>query len=158
MNHGKIMVVLALLSGGAHAESSVWDKPAALPGPVRITVYRSPTCDCCGKWIRHLQKQNFSVNEIRSDEVAEKKRELGVPEALASCHTAVVDHYVIEGHVPAGDIVKLLKDRPAIAGIAVPGMPVGTPGMEMGARKDPFAVISFDAKGKTGKFSEYLKY
>ena len=83
------------------------------------------------------------------------KIQLGVPQQLASCHTAVIDGYVIEGHVPAQDIHRLLKERPKVLGLSVPGMPVGSPGMEMGDRKDPYAVLTFDKQGNTTRFSKY---
>ena len=123
--------------------------------PVDIVVYRSPTCECCGKWIEHLKKNNFNVQEIVTDDVQTIKNKYGVPEAMASCHTAIADGYVIEGHVPANDIMKLLKSKPKIIGIAVPGMPMGTPGMEMGDRKDAFNVMSFDKENRYEIFSSY---
>ncbi len=123
--------------------------------PVDIVVYRSPTCECCGKWIEHLKKNNFNVQEIVTDDVQTIKNKYGVPEAMASCHTAIVDGYVIEGHVPANDIMKLLKNKPKIIGIAVPGMPSGAPGMEMGDRKDAYNVMSFDKENRYEIFNSY---
>jgi hypothetical protein len=123
--------------------------------PVDIVVYRSPTCECCGKWIEHLKKNNFNVQEIVTEDVQTIKNKYGVPEAMASCHTAIVDGYVIEGHVPANDIMKLLKNKPKIIGIAVPGMPSGTPGMEMGDRKDAYNVMSFDKENHSEIFNSY---
>ncbi len=138
---------------------SVWDKPAAaLSEPTQITVYRSPTCGCCGKWLEHLKKHGFEVKDIKTEEMSVIKGQLGVPQHLGSCHTALVNGYIIEGHAPAGDIIKLLQDKPDIAGLTVPGMVTGSPGMEMGGDKEPFAVFSFDKKGKTEKFREYLFY
>ena len=123
--------------------------------PVDIVVYRSPTCECCGKWIEHLQKNNFNVKEIVTDDVQTIKDKYGVPKAMASCHTAIVEDYVIEGHVPVNDIIKLLKTKPKIIGIAVPGMPSGTPGMEMGDRKDAYNVMSFDKENHYEIFHSY---
>jgi hypothetical protein len=123
--------------------------------PVDIVVYRSPTCECCGKWIEHLQKNNFNVKEIVTDDVQTTKDKYGVPKEMASCHTAIVEGYVIEGHVPANDIMKLLKNKPKIVGIAVPGMPSGTPGMEMGDRKDAYNVMSFDKENHYEVFDSY---
>ncbi len=151
-------VLVALLATSAHAEERVRNETAVSDGRLKITVYRSPTCDCCGKWMDYLKKRNFSVTEIPTNRVTETKLALGVPESLASCHTAVINGYVIEGHVPADDIGKLLQSRSTVAGIAVPGMPTGSPGMEMGDRKDPFTVLAFDRKGKAEKFNEYLSY
>jgi hypothetical protein len=123
--------------------------------PVDIVVYRSPTCDCCGKWLEHLKKNNFNVKDIVTDDVQAIKNKYGVSEAMASCHTAIVDDYVIEGHVPANDIMTLLKNRPKIVGIAVPGMPSGTPGMEMGDRKDSYNIMSFDKENHYEIFNSY---
>jgi hypothetical protein len=123
--------------------------------PVDIVVYRSPSCGCCGKWLEHLKKNNFNVKDIVTDEVQAIKDKYGVPNEMASCHTALVDGYVIEGHVPANDINTLLKMKPKVTGIAVPGMPAGTPGMEMGGRKDPYQVISFDSEKHYQVFNSY---
>jgi hypothetical protein len=123
--------------------------------PVDIVVYRSPTCECCGRWLEHLKKNKFNVQEIVADDVQAIKNKYSVPEAMASCHTAIVDGYVIEGHVPANDIMKLLKNKPKIIGIAVPGMPSGTPGMEMGDRKDAYNVMSFDKENHYEIFNSY---
>jgi hypothetical protein len=109
-----------------------------------ITVYRSPSCSCCGKWIAHLKQNNFIIKEIMSDDMDAIKKKHGVSDEMASCHTALVDGYVVEGHVPADDINALLKTKPDVVGISVPQMPSGTPGMEMGDKKDPYNVISFD--------------
>lgn len=122
---------------------------------IDIVVYRSPTCGCCGKWIKHLKDNGFNVDDIVSEDVASVKERYGVPKELVSCHTAIVDGYVVEGHVPADDIKTLLKTRPRIAGISVPGMPMGTPGMEMGVKKDPFKVISFDKQRRFKVFNSY---
>ena len=123
--------------------------------PVDIVVYRSPTCECCGKWLEHLKKNNFTVKDIVTDDVQAIKDKYGVSETMASCHTAIVDGYVIEGHVPAEDIMNLLKTKPKIVGIAVPGMPSGTPGMEMGGRKDAYDVMSFDKENHYEIFHHY---
>ncbi len=120
-----------------------------------IEVYRSPSCDCCSKWITHLEQNQFKVKDVVSNDVQTKKDEVGVPKNMASCHTAIVNGYVIEGHVPAVDIRKLLKLKPRVIGISVPGMPVGTPGMEMGERKDPYKVVSFDKEKNYKVFSRY---
>lgn len=109
-----------------------------------ITVYRSPTCSCCGKWIEHLKQNNFVIKDIMSDDMKTIKNKHGVSDEMASCHTALVGGYVVEGHVPADDIKALLKARSKVVGIAVPQMPSGTPGMEMGGKKDAYNVVSFD--------------
>ncbi|HWL39359.1 MAG TPA: DUF411 domain-containing protein [Gemmatimonadaceae bacterium] len=119
-----------------------------------ITVYRDPSCGCCKSWITHLIKHSYQVVDKTSDEMAEIKRGLGVPENLQSCHTGVVNGYVIEGHVPAADITRLLKEKPTVVGIAVPGMPVGSPGME-GSRVDRYDVIAFKKDGKTEVYAKH---
>lgn len=118
-----------------------------------MTVYKSPTCGCCGAWVDHIRQAGFTVEVVEEANVAPRKRALGVPARLGSCHTAVVDGYVIEGHVPAEDIQRLLAERPVTRGLAVPGMPVGSPGMEMGSRADPYEVLLFDENGKTQVFA-----
>lgn len=154
-----LLMSFALLASPLRAEESVWNRGApALAKPVEMTVYRSPSCSCCGRWLEHMKKNGFAVKDIKTEEMDRIKREQGVPEALQSCHTALVGGYVVEGHVPAGDVAELLKKQPKAAGLTVPGMPMGTPGMEMGAKKDPFAVLEFDKDGKTRVFHEYRAY
>ena len=119
-----------------------------------VKVYKNPSCGCCDKWVEHLEHSGFEVDVVNRSDVVVHKRKLGVPEQFFSCHTAEVGGYVIEGHVPAKDIKKLLVEKPAYRGLAVPGMPQGSPGMETG-RIDDYNVFVFDA-GKPGKvFSHY---
>jgi len=113
-----------------------------------ITVYKSPTCGCCKKWVQHLKDNGFDVVAKDVREVVPYKIKGGVPPELGSCHTAFVDGYVIEGHVPASDIKRLLSERPKAKGLAVPAMPVGSPGMEQGQRKDPYDVILIPEQGQ----------
>ncbi|MCK5191656.1 MAG: DUF411 domain-containing protein [Methylococcales bacterium] len=150
MNKIRLLIVVFLLSlnFGLNAEEKGLE-------PIEIEVYRSPTCGCCSKWLAHLKENQFIVKDNVTDDVQAIKDKYGVPENMASCHTALVDGYVIEGHVPAADIKKLLKIKPAVIGISVPGMPSGTPGMEMGGRKDPYKVVSFDKENKYQVFSSY---
>jgi hypothetical protein len=119
-----------------------------------LVVYKSATCGCCKDWIRHLETNGFAVTGYDVQDLAQLKRQNGVSPQLGSCHTARVGGYVIEGHVPAQDIKRLLADRPGVAGLAVPGMPAGSPGME-GPRKDPYNVYTFD---KTGNIAVYARY
>ncbi len=142
-----------------HADS-VWDKkdPSLPDKSYQITVYRSATCGCCAKWLAHLRKHGFQVEEIKTDNTTKIKEKYNVPVKLRSCHTAIVEGYVIEGHVPANDIKKLLLQKPKILGLSVPQMPVGTPGMEMGKKKDPFYVVSFDRAGNIDVFNQYNSY
>ncbi len=122
--------------------------------PAEITVFKTKTCGCCGKWIEHLRANGFklTVNEVPS--TAEYRQRYGVPEKLKSCHTAVVNGYTIEGHVPAADIHRLLKEKTKAKGLAVPGMPAGSPGME-GARSDAYTVVLFDEAGELSSFQKY---
>ncbi|MES9991382.1 MAG: DUF411 domain-containing protein [Candidatus Thiodiazotropha sp.] len=119
-----------------------------------IVVYKSPTCGCCNDWVEHLESNGFSVQTHDRRDMQRVKRTLDVPERLQSCHTAVIGGYVVEGHVPANDIVRLLREKPAVKGISVPGMPMGSPGME-GPRKDNYDVLIFDEAGKTQVYSSY---
>ena len=141
---GVMFIVLMGLSFGLKANELV-----------EIEVYRSPTCGCCSKWIKHLQENDFAVKDFVTNDVQAIKDKYAVPGNMASCHTALVDGYVVEGHVPASDIMKLIKDKPKVIGISVPGMPVGTPGMDMGGRKDAYQVVSFDREGKVQVVNSY---
>lgn len=113
----------------------------------KITVYKSPTCGCCTKWEEHLKEHGFKVQSNKVSNMNSIKSTKGIPRGLQSCHTAEINGYLIEGHVPAKAILSMLEKKPKIKGLAVPGMPIGSPGMEMGDQKDPYNVISFDAKG-----------
>ncbi|MCW8890632.1 MAG: DUF411 domain-containing protein [Sedimenticola sp.] len=119
-----------------------------------ITVYKSPTCGCCSAWIEHLEQNGFDVTAHDTTNMNPVKQALGVQPKHASCHTAEVAGYVIEGHVPANEIKRLLAERPAISGLTVPGMPMGSPGME-GSRKDPYQVLTFDAEGNSTVYADY---
>jgi hypothetical protein len=142
---------LALALTTAAARPPAVDSAAKEP---TITVYKDPNCGCCKSWIEHLIKHGYRVDARDTSEMSEIKRNLGVPEGLSSCHTAVVSGYLIEGHVPAKDIARLLKEKPKIAGLAVPGMPMGSPGME-GPRTQHYKVLSFDKAGTTKTFASY---
>lgn len=128
---------------------------SAPPGPGDIVVYKSPTCGCCDGWIDHVRAAGFRVVPRDMDDVGAVKRRLGVLPTLASCHTAVIAGYVVEGHVPADAIVRLLEERPPIVGIAVAGMPAGSPGMEAAQPHVSYDVMAFDAKGRTWVFARY---
>ena len=117
-----------------------------------IVVYKNPECGCCKKWINYLKDDGYKVTAIDTRNVYAEKERLGVPEKLAACHTAVIDGYVVEGHVTTRDIKRLLLFRPDVTGIAVPGMPVGTPGMERGNAREPYKVMSFDKQGNIEVF------
>jgi hypothetical protein len=174
-----VLIGLALLGGGAvilgsqqpdlppaatAARGSAPAAPAAArstvlqaaPASDVVQVYKSPTCGCCVEWIEHLKEHGFTVEVIDQPDMFAVKNELGLPRELASCHTARVAGYLVEGHVPAQDIRRLLEDRPQLAGLAVPGMPVGSPGMEVeGQPADEYDVVAFDASGTTSIWASY---
>ena len=112
-----------------------------------IRVFKSPSCGCCNGWIDHLRKNGFSVEVVEQEDVSPIKARLGVPSFLESCHTASIGNYVIEGHVPAADIQRLLELKPEARGLAVPGMPVGSPGMEYENQRERFEVVLFGERG-----------
>ena len=124
----------------------------ALDAPVKMTVYKTPDCGCCKDWITYMQGQGFTVAAVDMNDLSEIKRSSGVPPKLESCHTALVAGYVIEGHVPADLVKKILAEKPKITGLAVPGMPVDAPGM--GTGKTPYDVISWDKAGHTSVFAK----
>lgn len=117
--------------------------------PIAMTVYKSPTCGCCKEWIKHVEKNGFACKVIEMPDVTPMKRTSGVPATMDSCHTALVGPYVIEGHVPADLITGLLSKKPAILGLAVPGMPLGAPGMETSGPTQPYKVYAFLKNGST---------
>lgn len=121
-----------------------------------VEVYKSPTCGCCSQWVEHLKRNGFTVRTTDTDTLDDLKASRGVPARARSCHTALVGGYVVEGHVPAADVQRLLKERPAILGIAVPGMPIGSPGMEVpGMKPQSYNVVSFAKDGSTRVFASH---
>ena len=141
----------SMVGGGAlvlAVAGAFWADTPAVAGPA-ITVYKSPTCGCCALWVKHLEDSGFDVSVTDTEALQAIKAEHGVGDHLASCHTALVDGYVVEGHVPADDIRSMLESRPDIVGLAVPGMIVGTPGMEVaGHPAQPYQVLAFDREGR----------
>jgi hypothetical protein len=146
------LALVAMVAGAAptHAQNA----KEAVFSPA-VTVFKDPNCGCCKEWIEHLRKHAFKVTSKDTSDVAAIKRSGRVPSQLQSCHTAFVNGYVIEGHVPAQDIKRLLKEKPKVAGIAVAGMPVGSPGMEVGNRKDKYDVVAFTRDGRTSVFARH---
>ncbi|PKM04854.1 MAG: metal-binding protein [Gammaproteobacteria bacterium HGW-Gammaproteobacteria-6] len=143
-----------LVASLALATSLLFSGLAQAADPLNIDVYRDPNCGCCKAWIEHLEENGFSVTDHEETDMTSVKQHLGVPGDLASCHTAVIDGRFVEGHVPAADI-RLMQQRPSVLGIAVPGMPVGSPGMEIGDRQDSYQVISLDEAGNRSVQSTY---
>jgi hypothetical protein len=130
---------------GASATAAVAD-----PSLPVARVYKSATCGCCSLWVEHMRREGFTVEVTDTPELAAIKDTLGVPAGLGSCHTARIGDYVVEGHVPAADVKRLLRERPeGVTGIAVPGMPIGSPGMEVPGRPaDPYTVVAFGPAGE----------
>jgi hypothetical protein len=121
---------------------------------VPIKVYKTPTCGCCKAWVQHLEENGFKVEVMDMPDLSSVKAKYGVKPEMQACHTAVVGNYVVEGHVPADLILQMINERPAIRGIAVPGMPMGSPGMEAGGAKESYAVLSFDSTGKSSVYAQ----
>lgn len=128
----------------------------ASSGDTPMVVYKNPNCGCCTKWAEQLDKQGFVTDVKPVANINAIKQEVGVPAGMSSCHTAKVGGYFIEGHVPASDIQRLLKEKPDIAGLTAPGMPMGSPGMEVPGRKpQPYKVYSIDKQGKARLFASH---
>jgi hypothetical protein len=139
-----LFTLVSLTSTTAQYESKVFS----------VQVYKSASCGCCAKWVEHLRANGFQVTATDVPDVAAVRAKFNVPASVAGCHTAIVDSYIVEGHVPAEDVRALLTKRPALAGIAAPGMPLGSPGMESPDAK-PYDVVSFDKQGKTAVFATH---
>jgi hypothetical protein len=154
---GRRSVMLAL-GGLAAAAAGAMAFPGLFgSGPANaeeIVVYKSPSCGCCGQWAKHLRRNGFDVSVKNTEDMEPVKKQAGIPDDLQSCHTAFVDGYVVEGHVPAENIRKMLADRPDIKGLAVPGMPSSAPGMD-GPDPEPYMVFSFDVDGMAKAYAAY---
>jgi hypothetical protein len=140
-----VLAFALLMPAGSSAQ-----KPPAGVKPV-VSVWKARTCGCCSLWVEHMRASGFEVKTQDVEDIDAIKRKLGVPPALSSCHTAQVGRYVIEGHIPADAVHRLLRERPTtIVGLAVPGMPIGSPGMEVpGGNRQPYAILTFDRNGQT---------
>jgi hypothetical protein len=151
-----VSVLSAVVFAGAAVVLSAQQKPAATPAQ-KVTVYKTSSCGCCRLWVDHLKSNGFDVQsmDVSSADVRAVSKAAGLPDDGASCHTAKIGNYVVEGHVPASDIKRMLKEKPAIAGIAAPGMPMGSPGMEQGGAKEAFDVVSFTKDGKMAVYSKH---
>ena len=141
---GRVLAPRLARAGGFSAAS------APLPP---MTVYKSPSCGCCGEWVKHIEKAGFTVKVIPVEDLTQVKKDAGVPGDLESCHTALVGTYVVEGHVPADLIKKMLDEKPKIAGLAVGGMIVGSPGMEQGSMKQAYDVTAFTRGAKSAVYA-----
>jgi hypothetical protein len=140
----------------AAALACSWSAPllAAPPAAPVIDVYKDALCGCCEAWVAHLQESGFTVNARNVPDTAAYRKKFGIPDALASCHTGHVGGYALEGHVPAADIRRMLAERPKARGLAVPAMPMGSPGME-GPRKDPYDVLLVQLDGRPVVYRHY---
>jgi hypothetical protein len=126
----------------------------ALSAAPAVSVFKLNDCGCCDLWSEHLRKNGFAVSVRAVPDLAPVRVKYGIPDVFGTCHTALVEGYAIEGHVPAADIQRLLRSKPKLAGLAVPGMPAGSPGME-GPRSDPYDVLAFDRNGATQIYARY---
>lgn len=147
----KIAIRMAVVLAAA---TWVWGASAEQPGLPGLEVYKSPRCGCCAKWVRHMNDAGFPAQVHDADALQALKAELGVPRALDSCHTAVVEGYFIEGHVPAADVRRLLEERPDARGLALPDMPIGSPGME-GPDPEAYEVLLVGRDGSTRVWSRH---
>lgn len=120
-----------------------------------MTVFKSPSCGCCAKWVEHVEKHGFAVSVVPTEDMMALKKKLGVPDEAMSCHTTKVGGYIVEGHVPAADIKRLLAAKPKARGIAVAGMPMGSPGMEHGDHRQPYSTVLIGLDGKTRVFAKH---
>ena len=129
----------------------------AQAAPQEITIYKTPWCGCCRGWVTHMTRAGFRSKVVEVQDLAPVREQHGVPFTLSSCHTGVIAGYVVEGHVPPADVVRLLKERPRALGIVVPGMPIGSPGMESpGSEKEPFqTLLLLDRSGRTRVFARH---
>ncbi len=132
--------------------------PARAVSPAGLVqVYKSPTCGCCGAWVEHMRGAGFTVRVTEVDDPSAQRARLGIPDRYGSCHTATVGGYVLEGHVPATEVQRMLASKPTAVGLAVPGMVPGSPGMEMGTRHDPYQVLLIDRAGRASVYATYPK-
>ena len=149
------MLAIALVTATFSTTGATSAQRQALQGPT-VQVYKTSTCGCCLNWVKHLQANGFATRVTEFENLSEIKAKHSIPGPVRACHTATVDGYVIEGHVPAADVRRLLKERPAVLGLAVPGMPIGSPGMEVpNVRPRPYNVMSFDRDGQLKVYSSH---
>ena len=147
-----LLVGFALL--GACADSDDASTSRSAVDVARMEVFKNPSCGCCGKWVKHIESMGFKVTTGNSDRLAAIKQEYGISPQLQSCHTAISDGYVFEGHIPASLIKKFLREKPPGAiGLSVPGMPAGSPGMEVSGRPDPYDVLLLHDDGSTSIYT-----
>lgn len=149
---GVVIAVVGIAAYLQFGEQEPQIKDEELPS---MTVYKSPTCQCCAEWVTHMEQNGFTVKTTDLSDMQQIKSRFNVPRELSSCHTAVVGGYVVEGHVPAKEVKRMLVQQPQIVGLTVPGMPVGSPGMEQGNQLDPYNVLAFSKNGRANIFAQY---
>ena len=135
--------------------TSLFAACGSVQAETKMIVYKTSTCGCCGNWVVHLKANGFDVDIREVNDIVNEGRRLGVPDNLRSCHTGTIGGYAIEGHVPAADIKRLLAEQPQAKGLAVPGMPIGSPGMENGSYIERYSVLLFNADGTNEVYSTY---
>ena len=147
-----------LFLGSAGALTALAALPALAVSPSNeVQVYKSPSCGCCGAWVDHMRAAGFTVRVTDVDDTSAARARLGMPDRFGSCHTATVGGYVLEGHVPAAEVKRLLATKPTAIGLSVPGMVPGSPGMETGTRHDPYQVLLIDLAGRDRVYATYPK-
>ncbi len=155
---GIALVLTTLFIMACSKEDQAKSQKATTTSSLHLVVYKSPTCNCCTDWEQHMRNAGFDVESIVTNNVTQIKVENDIPLELQSCHTAFIDGYIIEGHVPAKDVIRLLKERPDIKGLTAPGMPQFSPGMQPeGLKPAGYDVLAFDDMGNTNIFSSYRK-
>ena len=150
----KRRTALSALAAALAARTFPVAATAALPS---VQVFKSASCGCCAAWVDHMSGAGFPVTVTNVGDTTAARQRFGMPDRYGACHTAIVAGYVVEGHVPAGEVKRLLALKPRALGLAVPSMPAGSPGMEMGSRQDPYEVLLVDANGRASVFSTYPK-
>jgi hypothetical protein len=160
MKSGKFVAlgvfIVAVTALATYAVQAQRQGGAQGPRSMVMEVYKTPTCGCCSLWVDHMRAAGYDViaKDVTHAELDSIKAKHGLPPEMASCHTGLIDGYVIEGHIPAREVTRFLKERPAVAGLAVPGMPIGSPGMEVpGTRPRPYTVMTFDRSGEMKVFA-----
>jgi hypothetical protein len=146
-----------ILSGASALGLLALPHAMAVPTAPEVQVFKSPYCGCCAAWVAHMKAAGFTVRVAEVHNAAVERRRLGMPDRYGSCHTATVGGYVIEGHVPADDVRRLLATMPKAIGLSVPGMPATAPGMEVTGRTDPFQVLLVDAAARSSVFATHRK-
>ena len=152
MNTKRIVAIAIIVF--AFAGGWLYAGRTPLANGTKVAMFQNPACGCCSKWAAHMENNGFTVETHKTDQLNSIKEREGVTPETAGCHTSMVDGYLVEGHVPAREVARLISERPNVKGITVPGMPMGSPGME-GGRTDRYEVLTIDHEGNTAVFSSY---